>query len=65
MNDIKLIDEAKAAAMLGISLADINQLATRRQIPHYRIKRKILFDIRDIEQFLKDSRIERREVKND
>jgi excisionase family DNA binding protein len=61
----QLIDSKSAADMLAIPLSDLLRLAKEKQISHYRFGHKLRFEVTDIQRFMAEMRVERREVKND
>jgi excisionase family DNA binding protein len=53
-----VFDVKETAKRLGISASKLYQLASRRQIPYYRIGGKILFSGDQIQEFLDSCKVE-------
>jgi excisionase family DNA binding protein len=47
-----------AAAFLGLSPHTVRSLARRRQLAHFRIGRRLIFKLADLEQYLDRHRVE-------
>ena len=53
-----LMTTEQAADFLGISKSALDQLCQRRQVPFYKCAKRRRFDQKDLEAFVKGSRIE-------
>jgi excisionase family DNA binding protein len=47
------------AHRLGLSRSKVYQLVKQKRISHYRVEGKITFDERDVDEFLRECRIEK------
>ncbi len=54
----KYLTVNEAAEYLNIASSTVYELIRERQIPHSRIKAKILIDIKDIDSFFKKNRVQ-------
>ena len=52
----------EAAPILGISVFMVRALIRRRELPHYRVGRRIVLDPDDLERFLRQHRVEARQA---
>ncbi len=43
---------------LGVSDKTVYRMVSNREIPHYKIGRKLVFDTKDLDQFLASCRVE-------
>ncbi len=51
----------EAAPILGVSVFMVRALIRRRELPHYRVGRRIVLDPDDLERYLRQHRVEARE----
>lgn len=63
MNREGLVDIKKAAKLLGHSPHTIRHWAKEGRLDHIRLGRKIVFDVSDLDHFVKECRIEARAAK--
>jgi len=50
-----------AAPLLGVSIFMVRSLIRQRQLPHYKIGRRIVLDVADLERYLLEHRVEARD----
>lgn len=58
----KLLSTKEAAHYLGISRFTLDRWKSQRKIAFLRIGRRTLFDVSDLEEFIKQARVEVRDV---
>ena len=56
----RLISQKQAGEYLGISYWTVRDLVFRGDIPHIKIRRRILMDIQDLEEYIKKNKITQR-----
>jgi len=56
----RLISQKEAAEYLGISYWTVRDMVFRGDIPHIRIGRRILMDIKDLEEYIKKNKSSQR-----
>jgi excisionase family DNA binding protein len=56
MNEPQRISLRSAASFLGITERHLRELVYRRQITHYKIGGRLVFDVLDLDSFLNESR---------
>lgn len=54
----KLVDMAGAALILGTTHRHIKDLLYQRKIPYVKIGRKVRFELRDLDRYIKVNRVE-------
>jgi len=54
----QLIDIFEAARLLGVSRWTLESMKSRREIPTYKIGRRKMFKISDLEKFVEENKIE-------
>ena len=52
------IDARAAAPYLGVSVVSLRKLVRRREIPHIRIGRRVIFDVADLDRYLAGRRVD-------
>ncbi len=52
----------EAAPILGVSVFMVRALIRRRELPYYRVGRRIVLDPEDLERYLRQHRVEAREA---
>jgi excisionase family DNA binding protein len=52
-----LLSVARTAALIGISPHTLRSWLRQRRLPHVRLGRRILFDPRDLEEFVAANRV--------
>lgn len=57
INSANLLNKTEAAKVLGISPASIPRLVRLKGLPFVRIGRRVLFDPRDIENFINNNKV--------
>ena len=50
-----------AAPLLGVSIFMVRSLIRQRRLPHYKIGRRIVLDVADLERYLLEHRVEARD----
>jgi len=53
MNQKTVLSRKEAARFLGIATSHLDKLAAKGAIPRIRIGRRVVFDVADLEDFLK------------
>jgi len=56
----QLIDCRTAAKLLGLSWRTVSDMASRRELPLYKIRRRVLFKVGEILAYREEARIEAR-----
>jgi hypothetical protein len=56
----KLIDNNKAAALLGISPFSLRRKVAQRAVPHLKIERRTLFSPTDLQAFIESQKVQPR-----
>lgn len=58
--EVRLLDKAGAALMLGTTVRHMRHLVFERKIAYVKVGGKVRFDVRDLERFIKVNRVEGR-----
>ena len=51
-------DKRELAEYIGISIYTINAWVSQKRIPHIKLGRRILFDMKDIEKWINEQKVE-------
>jgi len=56
MNEKRVLNRKEAAKFLGIATSHLDKLAARGALPRIRIGRRVVFDVSDLEEFLRKNK---------
>ena len=54
----RLIDVREASTYLGLAVGTLYNLVSMKQIPHVKLGRKLLFDLKDLDKWIEESKVE-------